>query len=478
MSTRDTEELLRRAYAARAAEVTPQTLQRRYSSPTERPGGHADWADPKADGGGAEPGRRVVRLRPRGTTTRWLAPVAAAAALALVSLLVWRLVPGPSAIGPGPGGRVTIATGEPSDSPPVATAATSALPVPSTGTGVAGSSSAPRTLSQPSPSGEFSRDQIPWDLVGDGWVVAVWRDRLDPRAVGTLYLVSPVGARFSIGTLTPGERITDLSLDGRRALTVDPSGTTREWDLAAGSPRVLPIPRNPVPTSVSYTHPQGRALLVVAGGATRFAVDGSTQLAFPAGEADWGSGFVALADGTGYVVAGSGAGPVLVGNGTGAIARRYAAPAGLATCRPMRWWSPTVVLAACSAADGVRLVLFPLDGSPATIAGSGARVLDAWPHAGGQIGSRDSCQPPVLIGSGPRAEVTPLSAKSLAGQSITVLDVQDGRALLLGVGCTSLDDTSPMTLTALDVASGAEVALLGPGANGGTVGMALIVGRL
>ncbi len=460
---RPIEDRLRQAYAARADEVTPDTLVRRYSSPTEPPVG--------------EHGATVVPLR---RAPRWVAPAAAAASVVGLALLGWRIssTPAPDTSPARPTVSSTVWV------PPTIEPSATATAGPSRPTGSVSPTSTPPAAA-PLPTGELTRSAIPWSQVAGGWSVAIWAsappgDRpADPAAAGPsagLYLVGPTGGRYPIGTVPADSSVADVSPDGRRALVLPRvvGNTVDEWDLTTGQPRRLTFAGLRSVWGLTYTHPRGEALLVWGSdpsGAHRVERrdrTGAVQLALPGRD-------IPSASPDGRYLATHDQGDnalVISGNATGAEVARFGGPDGGARCVPVRWWDPTTVLASCSANDGPGVLwLVPARGAAARLAVPAVGTdgnWQAWATGGGTlVQGQTACSVGdvrlVPSSGAPLALATP----RLAGDPLVVGVVGD-TVQLLYTGCQGFGDREAQAYLSYDLGTRRITRLLGPGANGGT----------
>lgn len=286
---------------------------------------------------------------------------------------------------------------------------------------VACSCSSQRNTHLAGPGVELPGSQIPWDQVGPGWILATWGQPQDAsgdpsKVLVTLYLFDPAGGRYAITNFSPWPAtgpglpgvtplLADWSGDGKHALFEDlyevgGHTTMVEVDLTNGAKQTLTVEGD---ATGAYTRPTGQAIFLAAskfntpgsccsGGytntLTRVDLDGIKQLTLPTdrlGAAGKFSGdYLQTPDGSQLVLAGD-KGMVVMGN-DGTIVRQLPTPAPGLSCRPARWWTSTVVLAACAKPPNVdpetQLWQVPLAGGTSTAltpAGSkGLGYLDAW----------------------------------------------------------------------------------------------------
>jgi hypothetical protein len=439
--TRPVEDRLRAAYAARARRVGEDALVRRHPDPTVQ----------------SERGRAGHGRFP------WLTPLAAAASVLLLLGVGW-------AVGPGRPGATA-----PQQTPATAPVASSP--------------------SRPSSTSDQPRSAIPWDTVGQGWAVAVVvthpASAGSPASGTTLLLVSPQGQRYAVAGLGQPERVLDVSPDGHRAL-LSAAGSVVEWDLAAGTSRVIPLPEQ---AEVRYTKPLAKALILTVGQDTnthieRRALDGSLLLTVPV-DRGWPQGMsdpVMTPDGLDVVVS-TGTGLALLGNATGVVVRSYPPPAGYQRCAALRVWdarAPSMLVRCTTTTDPSvsNLWAYPVDGSapsPLTLATAAHSpgFWDAWPLRNGAIlqSVSDSCTttgPLGLLNSSGLADPPPLGLASLSSSAAmpAVLAVVGDTAYLTLDGCGG-ELQAP--LYTVDLATGQAGTLIGTGTGEGAVASAVVI---
>jgi TolB protein len=353
---------------------------------------------------------------------------------------------------------------------------------------------------------------VPWAKVGPGWMLAMWSPvtphqpgvppapgEADPATASTtLHLVDPMGNRYPITTFPPGDNsdvgVVDWSGDGSHALVGAKYGeptTVISVDLHTGAQTTIPVTGN-----VGYTRPDGKAILVSTGAnasgngpaATLKRIDlaGKEQLTYPTdklGDAgQFKGGYLESSDGTQLVLSGA-KGLVVMGN-DGKVVRQLPSPLSNGECGVVRWWTPTVVLANCTAAEfaGTQLWEIPLDGSTATAltalntgqqdSGFGGDYGDgiAWQLPSGTfLQSAGACGTEFLSRLTPDMHTTRIDVPGVS-RSVHVAGVSgDDLVLLAKVGCGGT--TSLLTY---DPATNTSTVLLGPPINGGGVSDAVL----
>jgi TolB protein len=296
------------------------------------------------------------------------------------------------------------------------------------------------------------RAQVPWSQVGPGWFLA-----LTDGGAPSLYLINPIGGRYLITTHLPTARdgIAAWSPDGKRVMLSrqETSGHMIFTELELATGRVLhTIDAGESASFVSYTRPEGRAILVSrfdgkTSSLQRLGTDGSHQLTYPGTlpgvgkvAADWRG--IYTADGTELLV-GAVNGIALLGN-DGHLIRPLPAPPAEKHCMPLTWWDAATALMSCTN-EAVRgqLYSFPTElflqpvagGRPSKLAGGSAQsypfgFVDAWKYSGGVVLREGSgCGPGELdvLRNGvisrlrlPAGVVTPTPVYGFDGDTITV----------------------------------------------------------
>ena len=333
---------------------------------------------------------------------------------------------------------------------------------------------------------------IPWAQVGPGWSVAEWSPAHAPGAsAGTVFLVSPVGVRYEITHLAADEYVRLWSTTARTMLIEKQASFTstyRQLDMSSGRSRPLPLPGPPF----SYT-PDGRYLLATSGSndATLSLVrsgDATMVVTYPIREPGVGvldNRPLQSPDGSTLVFgADHGLAALTI---TGQLIRTLPSPVPNDECSPLSYSAADVVVAACddssTSADGPHPSTWsvPLSGATSTrldIA-LGAKITDpgyfgyadVWHTSTGEFGSaRNSCGPTTLVrfdGNGRPTPVTITYPRGAAPGHLAYVSHDGDNVTLsdLDAYCNSASNS----LIRLNTATGTTVAILGPGANGGTV---------
>ena len=342
---------------------------------------------------------------------------------------------------------------------------------------------------------------VPWSLVGPGWLLATSSPAAETAAT-TLYLVDPAGGRYPITTFPSSNgqppELVDWSRDGSRALLKTGDTKAILVELRTGKQTTITVSGSP-----RFARPDGKAILVSSGGdgngpATLKRVDpaGKQQLTYPTDKlgSSFNGRYLTTPDGA-QLVLGTDNGMVLVSN-DGVVGRRLPSPMPGAACSPVRWWTPTVILASCTvhpadpyttSAVPTQLWQVPLDGATPTALtavnpGDGSDPAwggdfadsDGWQlPSGTYLQSSRSCGPRFLSRLTPDKHTTAVTVPGVDGHptgGAGVIGV-DGTALdLLAVttpGCTGRDRQS--LLLRYDPAANTSTVLLGPSVNSGTV---------
>lgn len=319
------EDRLRRAFEARTAEVTERHLTHTFED---------------------------VVGESRLQRPRWVAPLAAAAAIAvLAGGIGWATShenrPTPATTDPptvtaptstAPTNTLPSTTMPPSTPPETSTSSQTSTPVE---TRVDVSKATPR---------EEPRSAIPWEEVGPGWAYVMWSgpDEL------LLYLVNTRGVRYRIADLSRGTyNVLDVAPDNRRVLISSGAGEGyRELDAVTGTSKAVDVA--PGVGTLRYSRPNGDVMLgqretgIVRYEAVRLDDDGNVAQAF----GDFGSllppYWSSSPDGMTHVLR-TESGIQLIGNAKGTVIRTLVLPEGVeaSSCYLGSWWSTDEVQAVC-----------------------------------------------------------------------------------------------------------------------------------
>lgn len=235
------------------------------------------------------------------------------------------------------------------------------------------------TLVAPAQAGSVrARSSVPWDQVGDGWVLATI-DRGVPRQgelrvrARSLELISPEGTRYALhatrrqplehGIDPSSFTLVDWDADARTALLKRYVSLARaqavRLNLESGASQTLALPRREMATGL---RPDGVGVLsqTLSGKLVSITWAGERSVV---GQASQG-GAIATPDGSAVLVADVGHLAVLPLDGS--TGREIATPG---ECRPLRWHAATALLASCFSRKGSQLVTVDLDGTVTPMAG-------------------------------------------------------------------------------------------------------------
>jgi TolB protein len=385
----------------------------------------------------------------------------------------------------------------------------------STATSAATSTPAPATPAA-AHGVEATINDVPWSNVGPGWTLAMWSPvtahrpgekpapgEPDPAtAATTLYLVDPAGNRYAISTLSGDDadlHLIDWSGDGSRALFSDGTKVI-SVDLHTGAQTTIPAKGYP-----RFTRPDGKALLLSTsfsgnepGTLQRIDFNGNVQQTYPTeqlgGAGQFSGRYLASPDGMQLVLGTANLGNelvprsddslVLVGN-DGTIIRTIPTPMQNARCAPMRWWTPTMVLASCSAehGSGSQLWKVPIDGGAPTALtavnsgqgddpGFGSSIGEgvAWELTSGTfLQSAGACGTAFLSRLTPDGHITRVDVPGMS-QSVFVTGATGDKLILEG----HMDCGGGTALVSYDPSAHTSTVLLGPNLNGGGVTEAIL----
>jgi TolB protein len=371
---------------------------------------------------------------------------------------------------------------------------------------------------------ELPASQIPWSQVGPGWILASWSPTsgldsghsppagLPTASPVTLYLLDPAGGRYAITTFPPSRgagpddpsrtpHLADWSGDGRHALFEEFVGaggkaTVTEVDLATGAKQIFTAPAY---ARVAYSRPTGQAILESFsdsssnGGYThileRVDLSGTKQLTFPIDQlgaaGKFNDAYLQTPDGT-QLVLGADNGMVVVGH-DGVVARQLPMPEPRSSCRPVRWWTSTVILAACDilpppsgpvGGSESQLWQVPLaGGAPTALTSVNGRDLgyqNAWQLPSGTfLDDVPGCGGDgLLFRLTADMQTTQVDVPGVAhGKTVVAVGVTADKLVLMTRGNCGSPNTS---LRTYDPAANTSTVLLGPPLDGGDVKRAIL----
>jgi hypothetical protein len=321
----------------------------------------------------------------------------------------------------------------------------------------------------------------------------------------TMYLVDPQGNRYPITTFAPGAdpQVIDWSGDGSHALVkpekYEPAASSAHLisiDLHTGAQTTLPIEGY-----ARYTRPDGNALLVATdndretpGTLKRVDLAGNEQQSYPTdqlgGAGHFSGRYLQSPDGTQLVLGTANEkedgytnsdNSLVVMGSDAKIIRTLPTPMAKAECSPVRWWSPTVILANCSNDAGEQLWKMPADGgTPTALTAVNSHQGDD-PGFRGDYGDWIAYQLPsgtFLETAGacgsihlsrltPDMHTTQIHVPGVSDSIELVGAVSDKLVILGKVGCGGTT-----SLMSYDPAANTSTVLLGPPINGGGVSSA------
>lgn len=328
------------------------------------------------------------------------------------------------------------------------------------------------------------RSDVPWRSVGRGWTVAEWGN--SGSSAVTVYLVNPVGGRYTIATL-PSYLSPVWSSDVRDVLLIDyGGGTTEHLDMVTGTLTPIAVRKNVFVHGVL----PGRAFGVLAvmpgahGTRPTFGIlgpRGTIRTRFPTsapGAGSFSTEMDTIPTPDGEMVLGGTTGIALM-TATGHLTRVLALPAGSTSCQPHRLWSPTVLVASCSNRHGdTGAYLMPLDGSLPTrlsvaVAPAGYfGVENAWAMSGHTLVTLGTgCGPPgveLVRTDGTHAQFGLPRAKGTYGVVVPI-QAYDTTIIAMTTGANQCVGDKGPSLTSIDINTHKATVLLGPGLNGGAV---------
>jgi TolB protein len=354
----------------------------------------------------------------------------------------------------------------------------------------AGSGQAPTLLG---PNRQGARGDVPWALVGPGWILATWHPSAPDtaRSVDTLFLVDPLGGRYDLGPVPSGAALSgallaDWSGDGRRALfsLADAAAQVVDLRTASSSNFSLDLPPGPV----SFTKPHGLGVLEQGGpiqGAhiplRRLSLIGSIDERYPTTFDPGGAAsglFAESPDGT-QIVFGADAGLELVNN-AGTPLRLLSWPAHYAGGGyPLRWWSGDQVLVSTETA----LWLVPVSGGAATplvpdskgpVLYSGAWVMGGTVYTQAAVTTSAAGDAVAWLDRVNRDGTTERITDS--SHSVRVVGTDHRRLVVTSTpSCAAPCGLGPAnSLQWFDPATGATTTLLGGARDGGSVDQAIL----
>ncbi len=301
-----------------------------------------------------------------------------------------------------------------------------------------------------------------------------------------LYLVDPVGGRYTITTFAPsdngGPKLDDWSGDKSHALLeatlpgAPPRRLLTEVDLHSGKQTTFTVDGF---GTARFTRPEGKAVLLGRfadsgpGSLKRVDLAGKPELTYPVGQ-DFRGSYLSTPDGT-QLLLGTAAGIALMGN-NGSPGKALVVP-GETNCAPMRWWdaAATIVLTSCTDKGPARLWLVPIDG------GTPTALTAPLGDQGPDYGDSNAWQLPAGIfvqdnGACGNVYLGKLGAVGGTTTPVSVPDVDSTKSVfVVGVNGNDLQLHATascgggQSLFDYDPAANKSTVLLGPPLNGGGV---------
>jgi hypothetical protein len=330
---------------------------------------------------------------------------------------------------------------------------------------------------------------VPWRSVGRGWILAEVASAASASGPQALYLVSPGGQRYRLGSVPAGEALEDWSGNGSNALLLDQNeNSTRAsvivLDLRTGKAEGfttysgLPYP------SVSFTRPAGTAILFQGSASTsggylplqRFSLTGSRQLCYPAQFPRAGSQdgtYRENANGTEIVFATQN-GFEVVSNAGQPV--RYLPDGNRGFCFLLNWWNSQSVAANC----GGGLWTYPLSGaqpSQLTTSKDQGTFLGAWQLPSGTYAEGAACGSSWLEKLNPNGTVTHLTIPGAtdAGYVQPLGAYGDQLPVLVGGGCDAGTGVKPYSfIDWYNPGADSATTVIGGRAGGGYVTAAVL----
>jgi hypothetical protein len=335
-------------------------------------------------------------------------------------------------------------------------------------------------------SGSWAAD-VPWSSVGPGWILADLARSQATGARGTLYLVSPGGRRYRLGTAPAGAALEDWSGAGTDALFLaqPPNSTTGAvivLNLHTGKGSKFTVYSSSPYPGISFSRPTGTAILFQAGttpgGASlplqRLSLTGARELCYPTQFSRAGAfqgGYLENAAGT-ELVLGTQNGLELVSNGGQPI--RTLAIHAADSCDLLNWWNSQSVAVACAG----QLLAYPLSGGrpdQLTTSRDPGTFLGAWSLPSGTYAEAAACGTTWLERLNPNGTATTLTIPGAAtAGTVRPLGALGAQLpLLIGGGCDGhfaysfVDWYNP-------AANAAKTVIGGPAGGGGYVTGAIL----
>jgi hypothetical protein len=260
-----------------------------------------------------------------------------------------------------------------------------------------------------SASAPWPGSSVPWHSVGPGWILGAVAANQSGTGTQTLYLVSPSGMRYKLGSVPQGATLEDWSGASMQALFITQPDTATKaaitvLNLKTGEASGFTVYSPLSYPEISFSHPSGTGVLLLAshdssGGylpVQLYSLSGTRQICYPDSFRGAGSGAWEYREGP--------AGPDLVfqvKNGlevvsnSGHAVRLLPEPHGYSFCSPLNWWTSQTILASCNNNSSTTLVFaFPLSGAKptaVTTARQSSTFLGVWRLPSGTYAQEAAC---------------------------------------------------------------------------------------
>jgi hypothetical protein len=257
-------------------------------------------------------------------------------------------------------------------------------------------------------SAPWPGSSVPWHSVGKGWILGIVSAKQSGTGPQTLYLVSPRGQRYKLGSAPAGATLQDWSGASMDALfTNQPDSGTKATvivlNLKTGQASGFTVYSPLQFPEISFSHPSGGILLLASHDSSggylplqRYSLTGTRQICYPNSFRGAGSGAFEYRE--------SPAGPDVVlqtKNGlevmsnSGHPVRFLPQPHGYSYCAPLNWWNSQTILATCSNNSSTTLAFaFPLSGAKptaVTTAKQSSTFLGIWRIPSGTYAQEAAC---------------------------------------------------------------------------------------
>ena len=338
----------------------------------------------------------------------------------------------------------------------------------------------------------WAGSSVPWRSVGNGWILGTVATKESGTGPQTLYLVSPSGTRYKLGSVPQGASLEDWSGASMQALFITQPDTGTKaaitvLSLKTGETSGFTVYSPLSYPEISFSHPSGTGILLLAshdssGGylpVQLYSLSGTRQICYPDSFRGAGSGAWEYRE--------SPAGPDLVfqvKNGlevvsnSGHVVRFLPEPHGYSFCSLLNWWTSQTILASCNNNSSTTLVFaFPLSGAKptaVTTARQSSTFLGVWRLPSGTYAQEAACGSSWLERLNPTGTGTMLTIPGAANAgNVQPLGTYGNQMpLFVAGGCdghtpySKVDWYNPATNTATTV--------LGASAGGGFVINALL----